>query len=237
MNKGEIDKFIIQLTCKVEDLNKIKLYLYNKYNIDIYSGILKYSSGKSILLIYEDKVVKIFPNEYDIEKEIEILKKIDCKYIIKLIDYNCKPNYILYNRLFMIETINSKSEFIKQLQHISLALHQLHKNGYYHDDVFSGNIGLDDNKNYILYDFETASKITSNEQMFQDILMYIEDAIIIYKNNEDILNIINFIYKEILKFRTVYDKKILFLGKETIRKVYSYSYSLDDFIKIIDNIL
>ena len=77
------------------------------------------SSGRSIVYIYKDITIKVFPEDYNVSKETEILTNFDSKYIIKV--FYGKDNIIVYNTVKPILFIKNPNILFKLLSNICIA--------------------------------------------------------------------------------------------------------------------
>lgn len=197
-------------------------------------------SGKTQIIIHHNSVEKIFPFNIDIMKEVNAIKTINSKNIIKIVDFDEKKNSISYEKIIPLRKIEDQKDFIRQLCHICSALIDIHDAGYIHGDVAIGNIGINKEKKYILYDFETVKKSVSDEDRFKDIYMFMEDFAIQYKNFVQASLIIKDILKKLEDNHTI--SKLIkwksFNGNIKMKKmIFEYKYDVKDFGKILIDVL
>ena len=213
------------------------------------------SSSKSVIILTKDSVFKLM-------KPVSISKELTEKSNVKeLIKYNKEALPLLFNRnesfvvyiksilinrdiniveyekLYPIKKNYKLRKLLLMLYQISYALKNIHRKGYYHDDVYLENIGLrrGEKCEFVLYDFELANTFTKGDEsceMYRDVKIFLDDLISAYKDDilyktfiENILNIIN----KNSMLETGKTKKIL----KRVHKVYKNIYDYKDFNKLI----
>lgn len=212
-------------------LDKLK-HLTTDTNPIIASG-----SGKTKVFVYSNLVLKIFPDTDDISTEIEALQTIQSKYIVKMIDFvDNNSKAIFYEKITPLSQVNSP-DIITELLQITSALFDIHYYGFIHGDVAVGNIGINEKSNFVLYDFESAKKTSSDELRFKDVEMFLEDMIIdLPKKNQtstiisDLLNILRATHRNETK-----TQRKNFKGEIVERISYSYNYKPESFGIIVSN--
>lgn len=187
-------------------------------------------SGESLVLVFSNSVVKIFSDYHDITKELALFEAVNSENVVKVLNSNIKPNIIVYERLKKVNNPN----VIKILCNIALALYDIHVAGYIHGDVGIGNIGINSNNQYVLYDMEDARKDSSDERRYKDVEMFLQDLIIQYKPFPKTRQFLIDLHNE-MEQKHVVKKQIrkFFLGKERIREIKTYTYGPKDFSKMI----
>ena len=132
----------------------------------------------------------------------------------------------MYEKVFPVK--NCLSPFLKPnlklLKDISTALYHIHRKKYCHGDVAHGNIGLNLEGNYVLYDFEFAKVVETEEDFYNDVKMFLTDFMIIFKSlGEKFGNVyeLYLVLLEKLKAECEIEKevKVNILGKEKLRKL------------------
>jgi serine/threonine protein kinase len=196
---------------------------------------IKYGSGKTTVLIFKTIVVKMFPKQINISKEIDILEKLKKeKYFIKLIDYSTNPNILIYNRVTPLSEIKSL-DIKKLLFDIALGLEIIHSKNIIHGDVANTNIGYD-GKNFVLFDFETSEFSPDMEKKYYDVSMFLVDLIILYEKNKEIKELLSNILENLEnKYVKSTTTTTMFLGKERIRKIKEYNYPDDGFLNVLNH--
>jgi len=214
------------------------------------------SSSKSVIILTKDSVFKLM-------KPVSISKELTEKSKVKeLIKYNkealpllfkCSESFVIcikrikisndiniieYEKLYQIKNKYKLRKLLIMLYQVSYALKNIHKKGYYHNDVYLNNIGCrrrKDECDFILYDFELSNTFTKGDEsceMYKDIEMFLDDLIKNYK--DDILyktfieNISNIITKNSI-IETGETKRVY----RTIHKVCENIYNYNDFNKLI----
>ena len=258
MNK-KIKLFIENFYCNYDNTLKelIKFLDYNpttKYKV-------KYSSSNKSVIIIDDESVYKFMKPVSIDKTLNTKSNIN-----DLIKYNkesiplllkCKDNFticirkilispdiniIKYEKLKPIKTKNKLKKLLIMMFEVSIALKNIHKKGFYHNDVYLSNIGCRYTNNcceYILYDFELANYFTpgqESEQMLSDVLMFLEDLKLQYIDEpkfklffDKLINKLNINFiKDTGKTKKIYKR---------ICKIYENTYNFNDFYKIILKII
>ena len=162
---------------------------------------------------------------------------------IKSILINKDINIIEYEKLYPIKHNYKLRKLLLLLYEISYALKNIHKKGYYHNDIYLDNIGCRRRIgcqrrvecDFILYDFELSNIFTDGEeacQMYGDVKMFLDDLIKSYKDNilykTFIKNILNILDKKYI-IETVETKRVL----KTEHKLYTNIYDHKDFNKLI----
>lgn len=194
-------------------------------------------SGDTLVLIYPSFVAKFFPSYVRIRDIVERRDRIDSKYLVKIIDFIEKPNVILYEKLKPLKKIEKASlnDLISQICCIANALHDIHSAGFVHGDVAIGNIGINDQGKYILFDLETLKEDDSAQARFDDVEMFLVDFCIQYKEYPELRLFIEMILKTLRKEHTKERKTITeFLGKKRVRTYYEYTYDVKDFCALIN---
>jgi hypothetical protein len=214
------------------------------------------SSSKSVIILTKDSVFKLM-KPVTISKELTEKSKV--KELIKYnkealpLLFNCSESFVVciksiltnkdiniveYEKLYPIKKNYKLRKLLLMLYQISYALRNIHRKGYYHDDVYLNNIGCRRRVNecdFILYDFELSNAFTKGNEsyeMYRDVKIFLDDLIKNYKDDilyktfiENILNIIN---KNSIK-ETGETKTIL----KRVHKVYINIYEYNDFNKLI----
>jgi serine/threonine protein kinase len=182
------------------------------------------SSGKSLVLLdyNQNCVVKTF--SFDKGNEHEIVKDIDSKRIIKILNVKYSPYVIHYEIITPItRNINNIQKLVRD---IALSLLDIHKKGYAHGDVYNGNIGINNEGDYILFDFEFCKKTNDPYDYYRDIEMFLTD----YGHYEYINNLLKTLRN---RYIIIEDQMISFLGKERKRTKIYCNYEIYDFINTI----
>lgn len=194
------------------------------------------ASGKTLVVEHGDSVVKVFNTPID--NEIVALTTIKSDYIIKIRRYTLNPPTIVYNKIRPLKTIDicDIDTLRSQLFDIAQALNDIHSYGYIHGDVAIGNIGIDEQGRYILYDFEFCKKSSSSEDRFRDVDMFLDDFIIQYRDFPDCREYLKKVKKMLYRLRKVETVQRKVLGKIVYRDVVEYNYKIGDFISILDSI-
>lgn len=217
------------------------------------------SSSKSVIILTKNSVFKLM-KPVSITKELTEKSKVKelIKYnkealpllfknnesfiiTIKSILINPNINIIEYEKLYPIKKKYKLRKLLLMLYQISYAIKNIHRKGYYHDDVYLSNIGLrrGDQCEFILYDFELSNTFTKGDEsceMYRDVKIFLDDMISAYK--DDILyktfieNILNIIKANSIK-ETGETKTIL----KRVHKVCKNIYKYNDFNKLILNLI
>lgn len=218
------------------------------------------SSGKSVIIKTKDSVFKLM-KPVSITKELTEKSKVKelikynkealpllytCTEIfvicIKSIIINKDINIIEYEKLYPIRKNYKLRKLLLMLYQISYALKNIHRKGYFHNDIYLDNIGCrrrGDECDFILYDFELSNTFTEGEEsceMYRDVKIFLDDLIKAYK--DDVLyktfieNILNIIKANSIK-ETGETKTIL----KRVHKVCKNIYKYNDFNKLILNLI
>ncbi len=204
--------------------------------IERFSGTL--TDGKTKIIILPNFVVKLFPRSKDINPEVDALTTIRSNNIVKLLYFQKhSPAAIVYAHVYPLkEIINpTRDELVKQIRNVATALYDIHSAGYTHGDVAIGNIGMNKDKEYVLYDFEDVKRDTSSEGRYKDVEMFLEDFIYQYRNHLDLQAEIKHLLKELqIRHRkgSVIRKRMP-TGKTREMNVFSYRYDSRDFRVIV----
>lgn len=214
------------------------------------------SSSKSIIIFSKYSVFKLM-KPVSISKELTEKSKV--KELIKYnseslpLLFNCIESFVVciksmiinkdiniveYEKLYPIKRNYKLRKLLLLLYQMSYALKNIHKKGYYHNDIYLANIGCrrrGDECDFILYDFELSNIFTDGEeacQMYGDVKMFLDDLIDSYKDNIS--------YKTFIKnIINILDKKyIIETGETTIvlkteHKLCKNIYDHKDFNKLI----
>lgn len=195
------------------------------------------SSGRSRIYVLEDTVQKVYTDSrVDTSIEHKRIEIINTHYLVRVI--SSSPNIIQYERITPITRI---SEFksrdtifaLKMLIDIAIGLSYIHRKGYVHKDVARGNIGIRNScKSFVLYDTEDLC-IGSSQEMYQDVMMFIEDMLIHYQANNPFSNLLYDIQNILRRNVKTEYRSVSFLGKTRQRSYEIPSYSAMDFVKTV----
>ena len=246
MNLEKINEYIEYLTNDKSSSEKIARILSEEYKINLYDcQEIKGSSGKTLVLIYDDIVIKIFPTIQKINDEVEVLLNVRSYYIIKLIGYNLEHNFIIYEKIQDWDELNenklSFDKFYLKICSVACALYDMHHKGYKHGDVFAGNIGINNKGNFVLYDLESAKKmpseknVTESEEMYWDVLNFLEDCIVRKYNNDQIQTLVKTLLNILRSDKYIETTlvEVISMGKMVKRSLKKYVYEADDFVKLL----
>ena len=200
--------------------------------------MIKTSSNKSLVIIFPDKTIKIFPKSISILPELTALSKINSRYVIKVVAFINEPNLkvIVYKTVIpLMEPPNNLTSLYKLLCDIAKALYDIHSHGYIHGDTGIGNIGTE-GKHYVLYDFEDVEQDSSPEKRYTDVNNFLEDLRVRYKRlHSPLIKVINLIqsYMEIMFVNKEIVTRMV-LGKQRRRTLKTYTYRIGSFKKLVN---
>jgi serine/threonine protein kinase len=152
------------------------------------------SSGSSVVILspnYE-YVCQYFVNKDVYNKINKLLNDISEYDNIKMSQYIVQPIFfcddvksIYWKKITTLNSLSNLKEFIlknldKLITDISIALSIIHNSGYIHGDSSIDNIGINENGNFCLFDFDSSSKITDENNG----IMTYNDFRIFYKSIE-----------------------------------------------------
>ena len=262
MNNADMLKFIVLFYTldKEKTLKQLIEFINSEFNEKL--TVKLSSSNKSLILLSDKYVYKLMkPIDDVIDKNITLTTKSSnrilakynketipamlncletCTICIKKILITPFINIIKYERLKPVKKLGKMKNFLIMLYDVAVALKNVHKAGYSHNDVYIENIGCRHIKNgaktrcqFVLYDFELAKRIVNkSEEMMNDVVMFLEDLISRSKNSGskyDVLKRLLSILES--KYKTDSGKCQRIGKKEYV--IYSYTYKTNSFEKLV----
>ncbi len=176
---------------KEEFLKSVINFISNKVTLS-----LKFleSSGSSVVILSPDieYVCQYFVNKDVYNKINKLLNDITEYDNIKMKQYIVQPIFfcndhksIYWKKITTLNSLSNLKDFIlkhldKLISDISIALSIIHDSGYIHGDSSIDNIGINEYGNFCLFDFDSSSKITDENNGY----MTYNDFRIFYKSIE-----------------------------------------------------
>lgn len=199
---------------------------------------IRISSGRSKIYIYDTHVIKVYSYPVDTKYEYEIIKTINSDFLVKILDIT--PNSVTYERVVPLTSLEKfisrdTETFITLLSCISCAIFDIHKFGYVHKDIARGNIGLNKAGYFVLYDTEDLS-VGNEEKMYEDVMMFLDDMKIWYRENTKVIKILELLYLMMDKHTTITQKTIMIMNKHKIRDYKIITYKAEDFPSYVSQI-
>lgn len=130
-------------------------------------------SGKSIVLLTDSSAYKV---ELTSSPNSLLATKFICPNLLYP-DQHCRSSddpRLYITKFPRLLPLPKRANCFQLLNNVAIALECLHSKGYVHGDVSISNIGWD-GVQYVLFDFETLALAKTKKDMYDDVVMFLED--------------------------------------------------------------